>query len=178
MTLGVPFYGYDFTNPTNVTAFTFAEMVNMDPAYAQLDQVGSMYYNGFPTIVQKTILAQDETSGIMIWELGQDYFGNFSLLKRIDETIKGITLATAFDKEVSTKTIIYPNPLLDVVHIKLDAQNDVKVTLFSQSLKLLKIQHYRSQEEISLDMRNCASGMYFLAVESEALKEMFKVIKI
>ncbi len=84
LTLGVPFYGYEFISPTEATAFTFNDMVRIDESYANLNNVGNAYYNGIPTIKAKVGLANDENlGGIMIWELGQDSFDEYSLLSAI-----------------------------------------------------------------------------------------------
>ena len=44
------------------------------------------YYNGRPTIANKVELAVQKLSGIMIWELGQDSFTEYSLLETIHKT--------------------------------------------------------------------------------------------
>jgi GH18 family chitinase len=85
LTLGVPFYGYDFSNSSNVTAFTFGEMVSTNNSYSEIDNVGMKYYNGRQTIKSKVKLASEQVSGIMIWELGQDSFSEYSLLKTIQK---------------------------------------------------------------------------------------------
>lgn len=77
LTLGVPFYGYDFVSSSLANAVTYAQMVTSNPAYADLDTVGNIYYNGRPSIESKVNLANNEVSGIMIWEIGQDSFDEF-----------------------------------------------------------------------------------------------------
>jgi len=72
MTLGVPFYGYDFSNKKQVTAFTWAQLVSENPGQIDNDNYGGRYYNGRQTIKAKTLLAQSYGAGMMIWELGQD----------------------------------------------------------------------------------------------------------
>lgn len=94
LTLGVPFYGYDFVNSSTVNAFTYNEMVQENVNNANLDQVGTAYYNGIPTIKSKVNLAHNNgIGGIMIWELGQDSFDEYSLLSTIHDeyTRLGIT---------------------------------------------------------------------------------------
>lgn len=81
LTLGLPFFGWDFTHPDRVTAVSYRKMVKMDSSFALLDQVGQIYYNGIPLIEAKTELAISQVSGIMFWELGQDAFGEHSLLE-------------------------------------------------------------------------------------------------
>ena len=50
------------------------------------DNVGNMFYNGRPTIINKVQLAAQNISGIMIWELGQDSFTDYSLLQTIHKS--------------------------------------------------------------------------------------------
>ena len=94
LTLGVPFYGYDFTNSSKVTAFSYGDMVNAQTSNADIDNVGLKFYNGRPTIKSKVKLASEQVSGIMIWELGQDSFSEYSLLKTIHNEYKNLGFAT------------------------------------------------------------------------------------
>ncbi len=86
ITLGVPFYGFDFTPPARY--IDFSEIIEGKPALAYNDSVGMRFYNGIPTIVKKTILAKDKLGGVMIWEIASDASGDLSLLRAIDQTIK------------------------------------------------------------------------------------------
>ena len=95
LTLGVPFYGYDFSNSSNVTSFTFGQMVSTDNSYSEIDNVGMKYYNGRPTIKSKVKLASEQVSGIMIWELGQDSFSDYSLLKTIHKEYNNLGFKTS-----------------------------------------------------------------------------------
>ncbi|MBZ4042172.1 glycosyl hydrolase family 18 protein [Flavobacterium hibisci] len=79
LTLGVPFYGYNFTDPV-ATSVTYGQMVAVGNQFAELDELGKIYYNGRPTIEQKVQLASETTGGIMIWEIAQDSFDQYSLL--------------------------------------------------------------------------------------------------
>jgi len=95
LTLGVPFYGYDFSNSSNVTSFTFGQMISTNNSYSEIDNVGMKYYNGRPTIKSKVKLASEQVSGIMIWELGQDSFSDYSLLKTIHEEYNNLGFKTS-----------------------------------------------------------------------------------
>ena len=94
LTLGVPFYGYGF-GPKNTTSdMGYGTIVSTYPGAEMKDQVllpdgEKMYYNGIPTITQKTTLALQRAGGIMIWEITQDATGTFSLLKTINDKITG-----------------------------------------------------------------------------------------
>lgn len=84
--LGVPFYGFDFTPPARY--IDYSEIIAGNPALAYQDAVGMRYYNGIPSIVQKTALAKQKLGGVMIWELASDMAGDLSLLRALDQTIK------------------------------------------------------------------------------------------
>ncbi len=110
LTLGVPFYGYDFsTSP--VSSFTYRGIVSQNPGNAYLDETDQKFWNGIPTIKAKTELALAEVSGVMIWEIGQDAFGanaQFSLLRAIDEVVQSSSVrVSAFDDQVLN---VFPNP--------------------------------------------------------------------
>ena len=95
LTLGVPFYGYNFINATTVEAFTYNEMVRQDANNANLDQIGRSYYNGMSTIRAKVNLANNKgLGGIMVWEIGQDSYDEFSLLKTIHDEYTELGVVT------------------------------------------------------------------------------------
>jgi GH18 family chitinase len=82
LVLGVPFY----SRPGEAS---YRTLVAADPAAAQADETkynGSvMYYNGIPTMQQKTELARRLGSGIMIWTIASDTLDETSLLKAIHQ---------------------------------------------------------------------------------------------
>jgi len=89
LVLGLPLYGWDFTNPDDVHSVNYRDIVRTNPAYAHLDQVGSLYYNGLLTITAKVELALEQAGGIMLWELGKDSFDEYSLLLAVNRAIYG-----------------------------------------------------------------------------------------
>ena len=95
LTLGVPFYGYDFQNSTTVESFTYGSIVDSDISNSEKDNVGNKYYNGRPTIANKVKLASQNLSGIMIWRLGADSFTEYSLLETIHKTYTGLGVKTS-----------------------------------------------------------------------------------
>lgn len=81
MVIGVPFYGYSTSG-----AVTYGQMIEQNPANAYQDYANGVYYNGINTIKQKAEYSKSY-GGTMIWEIGQDSFGQYSLLKAIKEVM-------------------------------------------------------------------------------------------
>ncbi|MDB5272448.1 MAG: hypothetical protein JWO58_815 [Chitinophagaceae bacterium] len=79
--LGLPFYGRDPMTDYKV-------IIADDPTLSSKDQLDNMYYNGIPTIQQKTLLAKERAAGVMIWELSMDVNNQYSLLKAIQDALK------------------------------------------------------------------------------------------
>ena len=97
MVIGVPFYGYGTDG-----AHTYAEMINISAANANLDYANGVYYNGMSTIRQKAEYSKSY-GGTMIWEIGQDSYGTYSLLNVIKEVMKnGNTETTTVAQETTT----------------------------------------------------------------------------
>ncbi|MEP6465110.1 MAG: glycosyl hydrolase family 18 protein [Parafilimonas sp.] len=95
ITLGVPFYGYGFgpKHPLRAVTMNYNEIVKKYPGAELKDDLDMgdgtiMYYNGMNTIKQKTILAEQDACGIMIWQLSGDAVGDKSLLNEINEVVK------------------------------------------------------------------------------------------
>ncbi|KAF2514379.1 glycoside hydrolase [Flavobacterium zhairuonense] len=93
LTLGVPFYGYNFTY-SNVTSSTYGQIVEAGKQFADLDELGKIYYNGRPTILKKVEYAAQNTGGIMIWELSQDSFDEYSLLDVVHKKLSSLKIKT------------------------------------------------------------------------------------
>lgn len=93
LTLGVPFYGYNFTYK-EITGASYSNLVLVGTEFADKDELGKIYYNGRPTIRAKTELASKEVGGIMIWELGQDSFDEYSLLDVIHKKLTSLEIKT------------------------------------------------------------------------------------
>ncbi len=92
MTLGVPFYGYGYGPEltSKAISMSYKQIVATFPGAEQSDEWKmpdgkTVYYNGIPTIKQKTTLAREKASGIMIWQILGDAHGSKSLLKAINK---------------------------------------------------------------------------------------------
>lgn len=185
MILGVPFYGYDFTDQNNVTAFTYGSLVSENEHYAYSGQIGERYYNGIPTIQHKTLLAiSEQISGIMIWELGQDSFINdheFSLLSAIDFVVENGTIpVTGTNDLTKTRGKIYPNPFHEKLTVfSIEGTDVVHVRLFDMQGKEFQY-HSKSVtgNEHSFDFSQLRNGIYILAYSSKGKKFKEKVIRM
>lgn len=143
LTVGVPFYGYSWS--TSNTSRTFSSIVSAYPGSENKDQVnpssgGVIYYNGIPTIKQKTVLALSQTGGIMIWELTNDASGSKSLLSAIDEVIQGYpsnATPTGSISAPATGTVYTEG---DTIEIELDAADSdgsiMKIEYFAGTVKI------------------------------------------
>ncbi len=85
--LGLPFYGWDFSNPNRTYSASYGFLVAKDTSLAMLDQFGDVYYNGRPLIEAKTQLALEQAGGVMFWEIGQDAFNKHSLIHAVNEMV-------------------------------------------------------------------------------------------
>ncbi|MBK8504726.1 MAG: T9SS type A sorting domain-containing protein [Saprospiraceae bacterium] len=171
LTLGVPCYGYDFTNLNQVVARTYAEMIKLDTNYAYLDQVGQMYYNGIATIEAKTRLALDQLSGIMIWEIGQDDFGAYSLLDKISQTVE-MTL-TNLDLADHPTITVYPNPFINRLEIESPDIEIQSISLYNSRGEVM-LKNLQQSRFLNLDL---PSGFYFLEINALHTKYSKKVFK-
>ncbi len=161
LTLGMPFYGYDFTNSQSVSAYTYRYIVSLDNENANYDQAGEIYYNGIPTIKAKTQFAlEEELLGVMIWELGQDSYDEFSLLDAIDEVIQDNLTSTATTefKEPS----IYPNPFSQ--NLTIEAEFPFHFQLFDMQGMLFQSSS-TPQKTHSIETHTLQVGMYVIRLK-------------
>ncbi len=105
LVLGVPFYGWDFDRRK---AWSYAQIVSMNPQNAYKDNVEKIYYNGLGTIVKKVKKAKKAFSGVMFWQLRQDTTDGLSLIHAIDQTVAA--LETEIDCEIK---FYYPDEDMD-----------------------------------------------------------------
>ena len=91
LVLGVPFYGRGYTSDGALdwnSYMPFADAVTKGDEYYTADVCDGIAYNGAVTMAKKSELAKDY-GGIMIWELTQDAKGEKSLLKVINDNLRG-----------------------------------------------------------------------------------------
>ena len=113
-------------------------MVALDPSFANIDQLGDIYYNGRQLIQLKTELARQEAGGIMFWELGQDAFDELSLLQAAYEAVRG-----ASDRERwANLDRLSPLPQREPLFLEVQEKDRVRYYISVQQGRLLVIQDH------------------------------------
>jgi chitinase len=91
LVLGVPFYGQP--EDPSIKPVSYEAIINHNPEIDDKDIISmngtTYYYNGEATMQKKTSLAlNNEFGGMMIWEVGLDAKGSYSLTGAISQVIK------------------------------------------------------------------------------------------
>lgn len=162
--LGLPFYGYGFYKSAG--SYGYGKILSLYPDAGSKDQVGdTIYYNGNATIREKTKLAMEKTSGVMIWELSQDAPGNSSLLKVINQTVDSLLVispALVANQEFG----FYPNPAKN--HLIIDglvSEKPVKVEIFNVDGCLVKSQDVKLEDgKNRIRIASLSSGKYICRI--------------
>lgn len=85
--IGIPFYAH----PTNPTWKVYRDFVKEDRENAYKDTATidgiNYYYNGINTVKEKTRLALNKASGVMLFDVNEDTLDDLSLVKSIDDVI-------------------------------------------------------------------------------------------
>lgn len=176
LTLGVPFYGYDF-GESPVASFTYRGIVNQNAANAFLDHVDQKWWNGIPTIQAKTELALDEVAGIMIWEIGQDAFGanlSYSLLRAIDEVVDAASVGVA---ETGTGNLrIYPNPVAERIVLEWPDGKEARIVVHNLQGQTVVVKTISGATEIQV--QDLPAGCYNITAVSNAQVMSGRFIKL
>ena len=177
LVLGLPLYGWDFTNPKDVHSVTYRDIVRSNPAYAHLDQVGSLYYNGLLTTTAKVELAMEQAGGIMFWELGKDSFDEYSLLLAAHKAIHGDnTLIPTKDivqqKETSEIKETFIGPIIPPYFASEDFSD--KEDIFSPDELKLNIHVIPNPFEDSLRITNHEEQLLHLVLSNLNGKTLFE----
>jgi chitinase len=161
--LGVPFYGKS-------PATAYGDIIDQDPTAAQRDNLGSIYFNGIPTMQKKTQLAYEQGGGIMIWEIGQDTHDQHSLLKAIADKAKGFSGSSTRPGSLQASS-----PLLSVsagrIRFNAPAAGRYIMTIRSLSGELMRespLTVYGAGEtSIPWEAAGLGAGMYSATVQGE-----------
>jgi GH18 family chitinase len=182
--LGVPFYGFNFKGNSVIT-FSYAQVVSVDVKYADCDiYKNSAYYNGRPTIRKKVILASQNASGIMIWELSQDRFDEYSLLTAIHDkyTSLGYTTTGLCENALSVTQFresdieVYPNPSSSFVVIEGDDIQHCKIEIYNLDGTIKEVYQNGSQNNIKIDVSGFINGVYIIRISNDSFSISKKLV--
>lgn len=168
ISLGLPFYGYCFSNPSKVYGFYYSSMITKSVDNMAKDQVGCMYYNGIPTIKAKTQIAMDRVGGVMLWELSQDALdtlSEYSLLNAVNSVTGDLNKLAKSNQALTFR--IYPNPTSHYVYIETpETEGEAEVRIFDTQgqLVLLKKQ-VLTLPVIQMETSGLINGVYYCTVK-------------
>ena len=122
------------------------------------------------------------TQGFNVTSAGKLYFVSDNLYVKLDGTttpttipvtiIRKITfsetLATTTFGENKKNLVLYPNPSSNVIRIKSDENEALKINIYSLQGQLVHQGVYQSNEEIN--MSNLSSGLYLVQVNGLTIK--------
>lgn len=169
LTLGLPFYAYDFTNPRKTKSFMLKEIVRMDPNNIQNDSLGLIFYNGIPTIKRKVAYAIENAAGVMVWELGQDSTNQFSLLSAIHHKVKELGANDNLENCDIPEQDLYAFGLTDFKE-SIQFKTNVKEKYFTLLSKNIK--------NISIILTNKKNRTIKLRTNQKGQKKTFKIKKL
>lgn len=88
------------------------------------------------------------------------------------------SLLSTPDFNASDFVSIYPNPIINSLHIDLEKdQINIDVELYSALGQRLLRQNFQNEKNIEMDLSNVNSGIYFLKVSSDIKSKTVKLIK-
>lgn len=122
------------------------------------------------------------TQGFNVTSAGKLYFASDNLYVKLDGTttpttipvtiIRKITfsetLATTTFGENKNNLVLYPNPSSNVIRIKSDENETLRINIYSLQGQLVHQGVYQSDEEINVS--NLSSGLYLVQVNGLTIK--------
>jgi chitinase len=189
LTLGLPFYAYNFTDPKKTTSLTFKQILARDSTLAYQDSFGLVYYNGKPTIEDKVCLASLDLAGVMIWELGQDTTAEHAMLHTVQQQLNAMRFKTtnaycglsasqiqakknaAFKQEVSIA--VETNKLI-ISHVDIAK---IKVSISNKRDKAMPIDIKLSKKNATISTEKLKKGTYTLTITRQNESFTQKLVK-
>ncbi len=165
--LGIPLYGYEFVNRTQVHSVSYGFMVARDSAFAFKDQVDDTYYNGIPTVKAKTELALKKAGGIMFWELGQDADNKYSLLSAAYQHLQPKPDIQV--DEIEKARVVQVSSTSEPIQFGMDLSgpelpySDIRFFISAAQKRLFIIKKERNGQDLVLKIPDYPAGLFLLA---------------
>lgn len=179
--VGLPFYCHAFLKDISWDYKNYSDILLRFPYAYNQDTVGNIiYYNGIPTIKQKTCMAFEKAGGVMIWALQYDVKGDKSLLNAIDDVVKTYdsinTPPIVNITSPSADTLITVN-YLDIVVNSKDTDNVfLKNVCYVNNVKMKELTNGTD----TFKLANLSTGKYKIIIEGVDVqyKSSFDTIEI
>ena len=109
------------------------------------------------------------------------FAGGLSVTKTYSYTVGDHCFPTEVKPNMETGAVLYPNPVKDILKLKMnslpDANEELFLTVYDNRGKILKTIITRGSEDISIDLSGFTEGMYFIKAQTELNVFVWKVIK-
>lgn len=110
--IGIPFYAH----PTNPTWKVYRDFVKEDSENAYKDTATidgiKYYYNGINTVKEKTRLALNKASGVMLFDVNEDTLDDLSLVKSINDVINEASSITFEQRQQKLNFVVANHELI------------------------------------------------------------------
>ncbi len=122
------------------------------------------------------------TQGFNVTTAGKLYFASDNLHVKLDATTTPTTIPVTIIQKITFSTtlanttfgennnhlVLYPNPSSDVFRIKSDANEELKINIYSLQGQLVHQGNYQSDEEVNVS--NLSAGLYLVQVNGLTIK--------
>ena len=122
------------------------------------------------------------TQGFNVTIAGKLYFASDNLYVKLDEITTPTTIPVTIIQKITFSStlattnfggnnnhlVLYPNPSTDVFRIKSDANEELKINIYSLQGQLVHQGNYQSDEDINV--YNLSSGLYLVQVNGLTIK--------
>ena len=171
LVLGLPFYGWDFSNKKRTYSASYGFLAARDSSLTQLDRFGDIYFNGKPLIEAKTEYALKQVAGVMFWEVGQDAFNEYSLVSAVDDVVSQYyeDYITKQDNKVEDIPLL---PAPNAIARETDTDTYTLSVLSDSRLILSSLKQNSTVPTVKIP--NYPAGIYIL---EQVLKQQFKARK-
>lgn len=169
--LGLPFYGYEFKTNGTAGSWRYSTIVDRFAGAEFKDEVSNtIYYNGITTIEDKTKLALNKGSGVMIWEISQDSNDpEKSLLNAIYETVKvGVE-----ESENENSFNIYPNPVSDIIYFN-TLENIININVYDTYGVFVGA--FQEGFNDGINLSDFVAGMYVLEISTSENQFVTRIV--
>ena len=94
------------------------------------------------------------------------------------ENFTKLTTSTRDDNYTSDEILVYPNPVLEYINIKLNTDGETLIEIYSLSGQLIKSSTVKNTNNISINASDLNTGYYLLKINTGDNSSVTKFIKL